>query len=62
MNKVKEFLARYSYDAVKMLLDQVAMMLFGLTVGLALTRFDSSAISWVGAVGSAVFYWFLLYI
>ena len=61
MNKIKEFFVRYSYDAVKMLLDQVAMVLFGLSIGLAATLSSSRAIVWIGAIGSAVFYWFLLY-
>ena len=61
MNKIKEFFARYSYDAVKMVLDQVAMILFGMSIGLAATLSSSRAIVWIGAVGSAVFYWFLLY-
>lgn len=63
MSAFKEFFARYSYDSVKMLLNQLAIALFGASVTLGVSvawSVRSSMMLLVGAMGG-LFYLFLLY-
>ena len=62
---MKEFFKRYSYDSVKMLLDQIAISIFGFSLALTAGRIESeslqSTILWVSSLGAILFYLFLLY-
>ncbi len=63
MSKLKDFFVRYSYDAVKMLMTQVVIALFGASVTIAVSS------AWgvehfmmlVAGIGGGLFYLFLLY-
>lgn len=63
MTKFKDFFVRYSYDAVKMLMTQIVIALFGASVTIAVSS------AWgvdhfmmlVAGIGGGLFYLFLLY-
>ena len=61
MEKFKNFFTRYSYDAVKMLLDQVVLAVFGFSLATAAVIADSDTLLLVTGIGSVVFYVFMLY-
>lgn len=61
MAALKEFFARYSYDSVKMLLNQLVIGVFGLTLTFATAGAGSDTVMMVCSVGSVIFYLFLLY-
>ena len=58
---MKEFLKRYAYDSVKMLLDQVAIAIFGFSLSIAAVKADNDVLLWVSSVGAVLFYLFLIY-
>lgn len=62
---MKEFFKRYSYDSVKMLLDQVAISIFGFSLALTAGKVENESwqetILWVSSLGAILFYLFLLY-
>ena len=61
MDKLKRFFVRYSYDAVKMLLDQIVLAVFGFSLATAAVIADSrDLLLWV-SIGAIVFYLFMLY-
>lgn len=63
MKKLKDFFVRYSYDAVKMLLTQIALALFGASVTIAVSSAwgVSHSMMLVAGIGGGSFYLFLLY-
>ena len=58
---MKRFLERYSYDCVKLLLDQVAIAIFGLVLALASGMAKNDVLQIVTSVCSVIFYLFLVY-
>ncbi len=58
---MKRFLERYSYDCVKLLLDQVAIAIFGLVLALASGMAKNNVLQIVTSVCSVIFYLFLVY-
>lgn len=61
MEKLKNFFTRYSYDAVKMLLDQVVLSIFGFSLATAAVIAESDSLLLVTGIGAVVFYVFMLY-
>ncbi len=61
MEKFKRFFARYSYDAVKMLLDQIVLAVFGFSLATAAVIADNNALLLWTSIGAIVFYMFMLY-
>jgi hypothetical protein len=58
---MKEFFKRYAYDSVKMLLDQVAIAIFGFSLSIAAVKAGNDTLLWVTSVCAVLFYLFLLY-
>lgn len=58
---MKNFLARYSYDFVKMFLDQFAIAVFGFSLAMTATVAKSDLLLWLSSVGSIIFYLMLIY-
>ena len=61
MNKIKEFFARYSYDSVKMMLDQVVLAFFGFGLTIATLKARNESLMLIAGIGAAIFYWAMLY-
>lgn len=63
MTRCKNFFARYSYDAVKMLMTQIVIALFGasVTFGVSSAWGVSHSMMLVAGIGGGLFYLFLLY-
>lgn len=61
MNKIKEFFARYSYDSVKMILDQVVLAFFGFGLTIATLKARNESLMLIAGIGAAIFYWAMLY-
>ncbi len=59
---MKRFFADHSYDMVKMLLNQIAIAIFGFSLVLTAGLADSSSLRNVTSVFSILFYLFLIYI
>lgn len=61
MNKIKEFFVRYSYDSVKMLLDQIVLSIFGFSLTMASVQAGSDQLMlWTG-IGAVIFYLCMIY-
>ena len=58
---MKRFLADHSYDMVKMLLNQIAISIFGFSLALAAGKADNDTLRTTTSVFSILFYLFLLY-
>ena len=58
---MKEFFKRYAYDSVKMLLDQVAIAIFGFSLSIAAVKAQNDTLLWVCSVCAVLFYLFLIY-
>lgn len=61
-SKVKSFFKNHSYDMVTMLLNQIAIALFGFTLVLAAMKINNDALRNVASIFSVLFYLVLLYI
>lgn len=61
MEKLKKFFARYSYDAVRMLLDQIVLAVFGFSLATASVIAKNDTLLWTTSVGAIIFYIFMLY-
>lgn len=61
-SKVKGFFKNHSYDMVTMLLNQIAISMFGFTLVLAAMKIGNDALRNVTSIFSALFYLVLLYI
>ncbi|MBR5119498.1 MAG: hypothetical protein IKV02_00740, partial [Clostridia bacterium] len=59
---VKSFFKNHSYDMVTMLLNQIAIALFGFTLVLAAMKINNDALRNVASIFSVLFYLVLLYI
>ncbi len=59
---MKGFFKNHSYDIIKMLLNQVAIAMFGFSLVLAAMKIDNDALRNITSILSVVFYLFLLYI
>ena len=60
MEKIKQFFVRYSYDAVKMFVDQMALSLFGLSLAVATVK-NNKTLMLLTSIGAVIFYVFILY-
>ena len=58
---MKKFLEKYSYESVKLFLNQCAISLFGLTLALAAGMMGSSTLKVASSSGAIIFYLFLQY-
>lgn len=58
---MKDFFNRYSYNCVRLFLNQVAIAMFGLVLALAAGMADNSVLQIVASVISILFYLFLEY-
>ncbi len=58
---MKRFLIDHSYDMVKMLLNQIAISIFGFSLALAAGKADNDTLRTFSSVFSILFYLFLLY-
>ena len=58
---MKKFLEKYSYESVRLFLNQFAISLFGLTLALAAGMAGSSTLKIASSVGAIIFYLFLQY-
>ena len=56
-----KFIREYSYDAVKMLVTQCAISMFGLVLVLAASLAENDTLSLLSSIGASLFYLFLLY-
>lgn len=56
MQRIKDFFVRYSYDSVKMLLDQVVLSIFGFSMAIATLNAESATLLLWTCIGSIVFY------
>ncbi len=61
MEEKKTFFARYSYDAVKMLLDQIVLAVFGFSLATASRVAKNDTLMLWASIGAIVFYMFMLY-
>lgn len=61
MQKIKDFFARYSYDSVKMLLDQIVLAIFGFGLSMAAVHAQNDTLLLIVGIGSIVFYLAMLY-
>ncbi len=64
---MKEFLKKYSYDSMKLLVDQIALALFGVAMAFAtaLAEKQNPSLSWLkwsSAAGCVIFYLMIVYI
>lgn len=58
---MKAFFERYSYESVRMLLNQIAITMFGFSLALASTQAENDTLLWVTSVASIIFYLVLAY-
>lgn len=58
---MKAFFERYSYDSVRMLLDQAAISLFGFSLAMATTKLGNDTLLMVTSLGAILFYLLLIY-
>ena len=58
---MKAFFERYSYDSVRLLLNQVAISMFGFALAMATAKADNDTLLLWSSIGSIVFYLSLLY-
>lgn len=61
MEKIKKFFVRYSYDAVKMFVDQLVLSVFGFSLATAAVLSKNDTLLWITSVGAIIFYMFMLY-
>lgn len=61
MEKIKEFFVRYSYDSVKMLLDQFVLSIFGFSLAMASIHAQNDMLLLLTGIGSVLFYLVMLY-
>ncbi len=59
---MKRFWIDHSYDMVKLMLNQIAMAIFGFSLALAAGKAESDALRLWSSIGSIVFYLLLVYI
>jgi hypothetical protein len=58
---MKNFFTRYSYDSVRMLLDQIVISIFGFSLALAATQMNNDTFLLGVSIGAIIFYLVLLY-
>lgn len=61
MEKIKEFFKKYSYDSVKMLLDQFVLAIFGFSLTMASVHAKNDTLLLITGIGSVIFYLAMLY-
>ena len=58
---MKEFFKRYSYDSVKMALNQIALTIFGFSLALTSLYMGNKTLLWVSSLCAVIFYLVLTY-
>ncbi len=58
---MKEFFERYSYDSVRMGLNQIAIAIFGFALGMTAAKAESDTLMLVTSIGAILFYLILNY-
>ncbi len=58
---MKEFFERYSYDSMRMLLNQVAIAIFGFALSMTAVKAENDTLMLITSIGSIVFYLVLIY-
>lgn len=58
---MREFLKKYSYSAVRLFVNQIAISIFGLVLAIACGRVENDTLKIVASCGAIIFYLFLLY-
>jgi len=58
---MKNFFTRYSYDSVRMLLDQVVISIFGFALALTAQQIKNDMLLGASSVGAILFYLILIY-
>lgn len=58
---MKAFFDRYSYDCVRMLLNQIAISMFGFALAMTATRIESENLLLWSSIASIIFYLVLIY-
>ena len=58
---MKAFLERYSYDSVRMMLNQVAISMFGFALAMSSLKTESNTLLLWSSIGSIIFYLALTY-
>ena len=58
---MKKFWERYSYDVVKLLLDQFAVAMFGIVLAISIGKAENHSLQIVAGVAAIIFYLFLQY-
>ena len=61
MEKIKEFFTRYSYDSIKMLLDQFVLSIFGFSLAMASIHAKNDTLLLFTGIGAVIFYLVMLY-
>ncbi len=58
---MKTFFERYSYESVRMLLNQIAIAIFGFALSMSLTKVESDTPMLLASIGAIIFYLVLNY-
>lgn len=58
---MKDFLERYSYDSVRMALNQIATAIFGFALAMTAVKAESNALMLATSIGAVLFYLMLNY-
>lgn len=58
---MKEFWKKRSYDVVKLLINQCAIAIFGLTLAIAAGMSENDTLQVITSIGAIIFYLFLIY-
>lgn len=58
---MKDFFSRYSYDSMKMLLDQIAISIFGFSLAMTAVSIKNDTLLMGVSIGAIIFYLALLY-
>lgn len=58
---MKDFLERYSYDSVRMALNQIATAIFGFALAMTAVKAESNALMLASSIGAVLFYLMLNY-
>lgn len=58
---MKQFFSRYSYDSMKMFLDQFAISLFGFSLALTAAKMENDTVLLIFSLASILFYLVLIY-
>ena len=58
---MKNFFERYSYDSVRMALNQIATAIFGFSLAMTAVKAENDTLMWATSIGAIIFYLMLNY-